>query len=188
ADDEEKEETQTEMPAAKSNASSPTGPHIQSPATPPTDADAQPPTVVPLPPPESSWLGEELTPLTASSDPLGPSTVLENLADLSSDPLAAALSASDRIRPAAADILAHAAPATAKAGMSWTDRAQRLVAVEDADGISYSLWFLIAAGAFLGILVCLVAFSYFQSTKEADVPRNRATENGSTEVHGSRDH
>ena len=64
----------------------------------------------------------------------------------------------------------------------WRQAIQGWVATETERGVSYAVWFLITAGMLLGILVCIVGFSYLQSTKETEVIRNRSAESASRDV------
>lgn len=51
-----------------------------------------------------------------------------------------------------------------------------LVREEGPGGVSYSVYFLAGAGVLLGLIVCVVGYSYYLSTREIDVDRNRNTE------------
>jgi hypothetical protein len=72
--------------------------------------------------------------------------------------------------------LRAAAEAEKERRASWREQLLDLVSVEGPGGIAYSLWFLIAAGMLLGLIVCVVGYSYYQSTKEIDVNRERSFE------------
>jgi serine/threonine protein kinase len=59
---------------------------------------------------------------------------------------------------------------------TWREKLLALVAEQGPGGIAYSLWFLIAAGMLIGLLVCVIGYSYYESMREIDVDKNRATE------------
>lgn len=124
-------------------------------------------------------LSEELPPLPAGLDPFSDADNLGVPAN-SANPLLDDTPAGDRrLLGVAENHLQAAAVATrVKTATNWRQRILRLVAKESPEGIDYSLWFLIAAGLCLGILACVVAFSYFQSTKQIEMPKGRATERG----------
>jgi serine/threonine protein kinase len=55
-----------------------------------------------------------------------------------------------------------------------------LVRDEGPGGISYSVWFLAGAGIVLGLIVCVVGYSYYVSTRAVEVDRNRRLEDASS--------
>ena len=119
---------------------------------------------------ESNLLGE-LPPLSFDLNPL-------DFPDL----LSAAEISSPVLQPVGEPLEARRAPDSVperESGTeSWSTRVSRLIRRETDEGFTYSLWFLIAAGVFLGALFFAVAYSYVQSTRAPEIIKGRATEGG----------
>ena len=137
------------------------------PAPPPAAADFGD-----LPPPLTSQdsllqlLSEELPDALVSTAPPASQSLLDPLGRSADD-----IAAANHPLPAADRRAGAMSPPAATPG-AW-QRLQNLVAEEGPGGISYSLWFLVAAGMLLGVIVCWIGFSYASSTQAPDVIENR---------------
>ena len=119
-------------------------------------------------------LGEQLPGALVSVQ--SPGNPLGLTGDLQLSPLESA-AAEKPVRNSGADAyLRAAAEAQMRSPRTWRQRLEAFVSEDGPGGISYSLWFLIAAGMILGLVVCIVGFSYFESSKEIDVIKDRQTE------------
>lgn len=119
---------------------------------------------------ESSLL-DDLPPLSSGSDPLSSPDFFTTPLDSWSVPFQAnQQTLAPAVTPATASQPKH------EFTTQWSQIVQRFVSTEGVEGVSYALWFLIAAGILMGILVCVVGYSYVQSTKEIEVIKNRASE------------
>ena len=67
-------------------------------------------------------------------------------------------------------------PRRNKPEATWRERLQAFVSEDGPGGIAYSLWFLIGAGMLLGLIICVVGYSYYESTREVEVNKNRKAE------------
>jgi hypothetical protein len=104
------------------------------------------------------------------------SNPLELADDFKLSPLASEPATTPALNSGAEAYLRAATAAQTERQASWRERLLALVAEEGPGGVAYSLWFLIVAGMLMGLIVCVVGYSYYQSTKEIDVNKNRATE------------
>jgi hypothetical protein len=119
-------------------------------------------------------LGEQLPEALVSARP--PGNPLGLTGDLLLSPLGSAPAEKLSYTSGAEAYLRAAAEARKQAPRTWSERLEALVSDEGPGGISYSLWFLIGAGMLLGLIVCIVGFSYYQTTKALEVNEDRQTE------------
>ncbi|MFN0019561.1 MAG: serine/threonine protein kinase [Pirellulaceae bacterium] len=117
---------------------------------------------------------DDLPPLSLGSPPLSSPDFFSTSDDTWSDPFQA-----NQQTLAPAVMPATATQPKQKSTRSWSEIVQSFVATQEKEGVSYALWFLIAAGIGMGILVCMVGYSYIHSTKETKVIKNRASEGAS---------
>ncbi len=115
-------------------------------------------------------LSDELPDALVSSAPL-PSIVGNPLAPAADNSKTASGLHSDAYRRALAEAEG------AKPQSLW-ESFTALVREDGPGGVSYSVYFLAAAGILLGLVVCVVGYSYYVSTRGVDVDRNRNLEGG----------
>jgi serine/threonine protein kinase len=85
-------------------------------------------------------------------------------------------SADSRLATSTAESYLRAAASQARQATSWRERLETLVSEDGPGGLSYSLWFLVAAGMVLGLIVCIIGYSYYQSTQPNKVDEHRTIE------------
>lgn len=137
-------------------------------------------------------------PVTAlDTDDLRPLTAQDSLVQLLSDELPDALVSTAPLPSLAGNPLPPAASSQESASGLHSEAYRRalaeaegakpqslwqsftaLVREDGPGGVSYSVYFLAASGILLGLIVCVVGYSYYVSTRGVDMDRNRNLEGG----------